>query len=525
MQNVTQGHGGDPINGTGSEMMQSRRFGRMFPTFDNNQAMVLKLSTCARIGARMTAMPEESRKDSNLPAGYTYFGQFVDHDMSFDATQDRNDQLTPVAPGMLRQGRSSHLDLDSIYTEREDLNASLFDGPRFKIGNTTALTNADTQILRRSLPYDLPRVKREGESRPARQALIGDPRNDENLAVAQTHLMWLKFHNHIADALAEKEPTISDELLFARARDLVVRHYQHVILHDFLPQFINPKIYEDVVVKRKRRFLRAAAGEIPFMPLEFSTAAYRHGHSQVRESYSWNVEFPESSMRLLFAFSEVSGGSNPFFGLPTLPTNWIADFRRLYDFNGVTFDQIDATNAPPLNFAKALGPYISSVLGDLPELADNPAVPFTNLASLNLRKGSLRGMMAGQDLTNSISTLKTLSEADMRRVLDDAFAASMQQLGLFERTPLWLYVLLEAAVAGGNHLGELGSLIVAETFLTMVMTSRVSVIHNDGDWSPIDAQEALGAPAPLNTIPDILLWMDVRDPIIDPLRDVRTQET
>ncbi len=523
-------HGGDPVETGTSERNTPRRFGRMFPAFDNNHAMVLKLSTCSRIGDRMTAMPEQSRQDSTLPAGYTYFGQFVDHDLSFDGTRDRNDHLdgplTPVGPSTLVQRRSPHLDLDSLYAEPDDPNLTLFDGPRFKIGKTTPLANSNNPILRRALPYDLPRVPNtDTDGPPARRALIGDPRNDENLAVAQTHLMWLKFHNHVADALAAAEPGIADDLLFARTRDLVIRHYQHVVLRDFLPRFIEPQVHEDVIIKRKRRFLKATAGEEPFMPLEFSTAAYRHGHSQVRERYSWNVEFPDSAMQLLFAFSEVSGGSNPFFGAPTLPTNWIADFRRLYDFDGITFDQIDATEAPPLNFAKSLDPYIASVLGDLPELAGNPNVPFTNLASLNLRKGSLRGMMAGQDLSKSISTVKTISEQDMRAVIDDDFAAEMQALGLFDRTPLWLYLLLEAAVAGGNQLGELGSIIVAETFLTMTIASRVSVVREDGDWTPDEARDAIGATSALNTIPDILLWMDARDPIIDPLRDVRTQAT
>lgn len=510
-------HGGMSDQPPSTRATSDNRFGRMFERFALPE-MVLKLSTCEALGNQMTAQVEEARADSTMPAGYTYFGQFVDHDLSMDTLQGEKAEdgvLNPTPIEDLMQARSPQLDLDSLYTERADLSQSLFDGPRFKIG-TTSPTDFGSNVadVNRALNYDLPRLPSSDPSRPAGKALIGDPRNDENLAVAQIHLMWLKFHNAVVDTLEAADPTRSPEVLFAMAKDLVTKHYQHIILHDFLPRFVDPDIYNSVIIDQNRKFLTHNAGEVTFMPLEFSVAGYRHGHSQVRQIYDWNVVFLDPGFDLLFKFSEVSGGADAMFNNPTLPTNWIADYRRLFEIDG---------SVP--NFAKALDPYIAQELAALPELEDQVEegrLPFANLAALNIRRGSLRGLPAAQDISKSINTVRTLTETDMRSVLDDDFAQMMGQAGLFERTPLWLYLLIEAAFEQqGNALGKLGSIIVAETFLTMILTSKTSILRSGAEWDPNQAVGPLGLDNPLTTIAEILVWMDALEPIIDPLRDPR----
>ena len=61
-------------------------------------------------------------------------------------------------------------------------------------------------------------------------AIIGDSRNDENLAVAQTHLAFIKFHNTVVDQLVEKDSTLQGEALFEKARRQVVFSYQTLVL-------------------------------------------------------------------------------------------------------------------------------------------------------------------------------------------------------------------------------------------------------------------------------------------------------
>ena len=511
------------------------RFGRMFPQ-TKEQPQILKLSTCSEIGDHMTAVSELNRVDSTLPAGYTYFGQFVDHDITSDNTADHADNVNPNADPIdafdsdLVQKRSPSLDLDSLYGGAGGEDGTLFDGIKFKIGQTTPSPGIGTGPVNKALAYDLPRKMETRHGKTARVAMIGDPRNDENLVVAQTHLMWLKFHNAVVDQIKSISPDKSQEAVFIQAREVVTKHYQHVVLHDFIKRIISKDVYDDIVVGGNRKVLKQGPGEIAFMPLEFSVAAYRYGHSQVREIYDWNVNFGtgngvlgESDFRLLFQFSEVSGN---FGGRgPTLPTNWIADFRRLYDFDGMDFPELNSSITGSLNHARAIDPFLAPALASLPEvemLVQMGLRPFANLASLNLRRGSMRALPTGQDISRELSDIRMLSKQQMKAAIDSEFDKSMERLGLYERTPLWLYVLLESKILGdGNTLGPLGSTIVADTFRTLVLTSRTSILAPGFEWTPADGQAELQLPNPLSTIPEILIWLDSKEPIIDPLQDNR----
>lgn len=503
------------------------QFGRMFDP-SVGHPVSLRLETCEAVGTRMTAMPEPAREDSDMPAGYTYFGQFVDHDISMDLTQNEADDpstdgVEPTPDSELEQNRSPSLDLDSLYGSLSGAASDLVNGPIFKIGTTTPANRLDAAgHSAKSLRFDLPRKDKV--------AVIGDPRNDENLVVAQTHLMWLKFHNEIVHLLTDKNPGAASSWLLETARDLVTRHYQHIVLHDYLPRFIDIGVYEEVIVEGKRKQLSQCCGEVPFMPLEFAVAAFRLGHSQVREEYEWNANFSTdgailprpSPFSLLFEFSNGSGNLG---GEPTLSTTWIADFRTLYDLSGADLPHLSESKVTPLNFAKKLDPYIAPSLGDLPALRDavaSGAVPFNNLAALNLRRGAMRALPSGQDLANAMPSVRPLTEAKMRSAIDDDFADVLERFGLYERTPLWLYILLEARVHGqGDRLGKLGSIIVADTFRTLAMGSRTSIVTPGQEWRPEQAIGVLGADSPLETIADILIWVDSRTPLIDPLQDAR----
>jgi hypothetical protein len=507
---------------------QGFMFGRMFPKADSFP-MVLRLSTCALLGERMTANPEVSRADSKIPAGYTYFGQFVDHDISMDTTKQEvegddsaTDTVEPTDDNILSQGRSPSLDLDSLYGTTVGVRADLVSGALFHIDNTTPLAPGAFQgHSEKALPYDLPRRG------PERKALIGDPRNDENLAVAQTHLMWLKFHNQIASTLTRQNPGTDPMMILSMARDLVTRHYQYIVLHDFLRRMIDAEVYDDIIVNGNRKVLTQGPAEIMFMPLEFSVAAYRHGHSMVREVYDWNLNFRadgegRGTLAELFRFSRVSGDMRM---LPNLPSNWIPDFRRLYDLADFDFPALSKSEAGQLNFAKSLDPYLAPTMASLPEINMMPEAlrpPFSNLAALNLRRGSMRALPSGQDISRALPSVKMLTKKQMRDVIDSDFDQVMENLDMYERTPLWLYVLLEAkAVGKGDAMGPLGSTLLADVFRTLVLTSRTSILSPGHTWTPADAQEILGADSPLETIGHVLAWLDARAPIVDPLQDAR----
>ncbi len=253
------------------------RFSRLGPKGDS-----VPDATLERAADAMTNV--DRRRESRIPAGYTYLGQFVDHDLTFDRTKvalgDR------VRPAELVQARSPSLDLDSLYgAGPQDPVSDRFyeDAFHLKMGRTVA---AGPDRARDG--FDLPR-RTSGSAGARRKAVIPDPRNDENLAVAQTHLAFIRFHNRVVDTLPSSVPQAQR---FIRARELVVKHYQWMLRHDYLPRICDGRVVRDVFTNGRKVFeVGATPTDVPTMPIEFSVAAFRLGHSMVRDEYNWNKRF------------------------------------------------------------------------------------------------------------------------------------------------------------------------------------------------------------------------------------------
>src|SRR6185436_13177536 len=152
--------------------------------------------------------------------------------------------------------------------------------------------------------FDLPRGA--GTTKKEKQkAVIPDPRNDENLAVAQTHLAMIRFHNRVVDTLPASVPAAER---FTAARRKVTKHYQWMIRTDYLPRICAPAVVTDVFSNGRKAFeVGAAPNSMPTMPLEFSVAAFRLGHSMVRAQYRWNKFFPAATLEQLFQFGGLGG--------------------------------------------------------------------------------------------------------------------------------------------------------------------------------------------------------------------------
>ena len=140
---------------------------------------------------------------SGMPAGFTYLGQFVDHDLTFDKTAVMLG--ANVTPAQLIQARSPSLDLDSLYgggpSDPESAQFYEADGLHLKMGKTIAASGISAKD-----GFDLPRAGVGSNDDEKRKALIPDERNDENLAVAQTHLAFIRFHNRVVDTLPASVP-------------------------------------------------------------------------------------------------------------------------------------------------------------------------------------------------------------------------------------------------------------------------------------------------------------------------------
>lgn len=448
-------------------------FGRMFP-----KLAALK-ATDAALQDLANAMKELSPGDPagnnpNIPAGFTYLGQFVDHDLTLDLTSIGEKEEDPFAT---ENFRTPSLDLDSIYGRGPDgsphlyaRNANQQPGPKLLIGKTIQgfqnLGNVPA-----GLPNDLPR-------NPEGFALIGDHRNDENLLVAQTHLAFLKFHNKVVERLGGQPNPPPD--IFFEARKIVTWHYQWLVLHDFVERITEPGLVAKIL-RHKPKFFRFK--KVPFMPVEFSAAAYRLGHSMVREVYSHNRVFTPptipATLALLFTFSGLSGAivgdlaPDPLTG-PTpvrlLPSNWIIDWRRFYDFKK------PLPAGVPLNLSRKIDPFIVPQLHNLPGGGGN-------LAFRNLKRGVMLGLPSGQAIASAMKIKHPLTPDEIATGPDGQVAKAHR---LHRNTPLWYYILKEAAVRSqGTRLGPVGSRIVAEVFVGLLVGDRKSYLRRKGKkWKP-----------------------------------------
>jgi hypothetical protein len=328
--------------------------------------------------------------------------------------------------------------------------------------------------------FDLPRGA--GTTAAAkRRAIIPDPRNDENLAVAQTHLAMIRFHNRVVDTLPA---ALTPAQRFARARRIVTRHYQWMLRTDYLPRICARGVVNDVFTNGRKAFeVGATATDVPTMPIEFSVAAFRLGHSMIRRAYNWNKIFDDGFGTLDFLFT-FSAGSGNLGGGARLPSSWIADFRRLYDFNEAGRGDL-AVPEDKFNRAMRIDTTLVNPLETLPGFPADEA----NLAIRNLMRARMVRLATGQQMAAFLRTKGvTVTTLGRTQIREGNNGASLEELTRTQRdaflreTPLWFYILREAELNAGRLKG-VGARIVAETFHRAMEGSQVSIVRNP-TWRP-----------------------------------------
>lgn len=520
------------------------------------------------LGDAMVEATDDGDGESTIPAVMTYLGQFIDHDITLNTNSDdvivpmridrpvirpQNRSLVRTSIRNLRTGR---LDLDSVYGDSpvpDPENAALQralreqapgDPRKLRVGENDVFTppvptrprarpakpatapgaapRADLprvgDMVGPGLPFattaDLPAALRPatGDSFGAwqRKAFIGDGRNDENIILAQLHVAFLRFHNAVVDALGPAGT-------FTEARRQTLWHYQWLVVNAYLPAVCDPAIVAAVVAEGAPLYDNFLAlqkqtggvepGHLP-LPFEFSTAAFRFGHSMVRGEYDYNQNFnptpggPTGTLQFMFDFT----GNRPVTtaadgtvsgpigvgGSRRLEENWIIDWDR---FTSV---------GPGIQRARKIDSHVARLLLDLPnEGTGQVAGLLKNLARRNLRRGMVQNLPPAQAILDVLAArgiaLPRLTRAQLAIAGSDVVADN----DFDRKTPLWFYVLKEAEhLGGGNHLGPLGSRIVAETLVGLIDHDPASYwfapTGHGGRWRPADGVK------PGGIVPDTL---------------------
>ena len=399
--------------------------------------------------ARLITEPELSLNNPNNPdhtAGTTFMGQFFDHDITSDAGSTLGRRTSLRRSTNLRSAR---FDLDSVYGGGPNLNPALYEtGDRFRF-----------RVESGGLFEDLPRDS-------AGAAIIGDPRNDENMMISGIQVAFLLFHNAVLERV-RASGTAGDEA-FAQARQLVIWHYQWLILHQFLPQFVGQEMVNNILANGRRHYTPVRAQ----IPVEFQTSAYRFGHSMVRPSYRANLAGDDGEPFFGMVFDPAEfGKSDPddLAGGSRAPRRFIG-WQTFFDFE-------DGEVKPNKRIDTHMSsPMFQLPLGAIGTTRGEPIGPLS-LPIRNLLRHITWGIPSGQDVAETMGA-PLLSAADLSDITDIAPA-------LTDATPLWLYVLREAdLMADGRHLGPVGGRIVAEVFIGLLEMDPMSILNSSPNWRP-----------------------------------------
>lgn len=464
-------HGSSSRALSGGANSTSGSFGRMFPDLPPRRPTGLEQAKEFGLpGGKMDGgQTTEDQENPNLPAGFTYLGQFIDHDLTLDAMSELGQRSDPAA---VTDSRTPRLDMDNLYGAGPVVSQHLYDP-----------TSHDTKLAHSADGVDLARTD-------GGVALIGDPRNDENLILAQLHLVLIKFHNAVVDALRsgritdavgrrlppmppeepqDEQPGVPlDQLLdvenyyntvFTSAQQLVRWHYQWLVVHEFLMRVGDPELVQDVE-KNGPRFFKPQ--QSVFMPVEFAAAAFRFGHPTVRSSYRVNENFTGK----IFP-DDPEAGTEPrtdLRGGPVRPEHAV-DWRYFFPAGGRRLHQD----------TKRIDSVLNSQLLDLPVSAVPGAKkgalarPVASLVVRNLLRSETLGLPSGQDVARKVGETP----------LTD------RELESEGPSYLWYYILKEAEVrAEGLHLGPVGTRIVAEVLIGLLDADPTSYRSAYPDWRP-----------------------------------------
>lgn len=435
------------------------RFGRLFSL----PALYTRGDHLRTLGAKdgpLDAKKHTLARTKSVPVGHIFFGQFLDHDITLDVSTTLTSVVQNVSS--VANARTPTLDLDCVYAQGPEASPYLyhnekdspFNGIKLLVGADGCMSGQDQKLADEDL------------SRTAHgTAIIGDPRNDENRIISQLQLAMIRFHNKVVDHHSCK---YEGKELFEISRQTVTWHYQWAVIHDYLPAICGGAVVTDVL-GNGRRFYCAQHND-PYIPVEFSVAAYRFGHSMIPQDIK--IQKGKTSHAL---FGKILG-----MGFTPLDSKaGVVDWHELFSLSPKRKVQM----------AEKLDSKMASILLDLPFVKPPGEA---SLATRNLLRGQAFLLPSGENIARELGR----PEEEVALVQKAVKTLAGDTANLSNGTPLWLYLLVEAEKVGretnpgkfdkGEGLGPVGARIVAETILGLIELDGRSYLSQQRSWSPND---------------------------------------
>jgi hypothetical protein len=435
----------------------------------------------------ITTPGQVNRDNPSMPAGMTFLGQFLDHDITFDKRSALNANASPMRT---ENFRTAAFDLDSVYGDGPEGSPQLYETREGRIKfRLQAVPGSETASRHGAVRYDVPRDAQDN-------AIVAESRNDETVVTSQLQVAFLSFHNAVTDYLAQQPAYRNADAahLFAAARRVVTWHYQWIIMHEFLPATIGSgplgRIMHDGMKfyrpQEPRHRIRTASGhEMPRIPIEFSAAVYRFGHSQVRPSYRLNFGPSKDAPFFVFVFDDSQDPRSPD---PDDLRGGKRAARRFVDWE--TFFDFGDGN---MRHNKLIDTKLSSVIMALPGArGPSPGLPNDGLQSLparSLTRAVNFGLPSGQAIARKMG-VPVLTPGQLPELGPYALDSHTT---MDSSTPLFYYVLKEAEVMEhGERLGPVGGEIVGEVFVGLLQADSGSYVNAMPDWKPTLPSEQPG---------------------------------
>lgn len=370
----------------------------------------------------LTHMMEEYQRDctdsDSIVNGLAFFGQFLAHDLTFESTSKFR---TYKDPGSFLNERTLNLDLDCLYGQwTEDFLYDARDRNKMLLGEI--YRDKDHEW------YDLQRNAQE-------KAIIPDARNDENLIVSRIHLLWIEFHNCMVELTKSHS---YDKNIFAEARKKVIWHYHWIILHEFLEAIMLPEIYEEIMNFGSKFYKHSS-----FMPLEFAGAAFRFGHSMIRDINQINDDL-QKDLFTLGAFKKIEE---------------YVDWSYFFDLGD-----------GKMEFCKKIDTKITGGMHNIPFIPTDNKYE-RSLPYRNMKRGEVYQLPSGEDVAKRLG-FKPIEVKECKKIH-------------MKGTPLWFYILKEAEeLCDGESLGPVGSTLVGEIIYTIIHCDKNSYTVQHPKWEP-----------------------------------------